>query len=96
MLVWWGTEPDPDRTPRPCNRVSLHEFLDAVLPHDPTTHWLRDCRGADRELAQLLRLQASGLPLGDAFGHHLRVSNRCSTTYRLSEAEPPIGVGSSA
>ena len=61
MLVGWGSEPDPDSPLGPGNGVCLNEFLDAVLPEDPGAHRLRDGRGADRELAELLRLQTSGL-----------------------------------
>ena len=76
----WCSEPDPDSPLGPGNSLSWHQFLDAVLPEDPGAHRLRDGWGADRELAQLLRLQAPGLPQGDAgaFGHSIRVSNWCS------------------
>ena len=55
------TEPDPDSPLGPGDRMSLHQFLDAVLPKDPGVHPLRDSRGGDRELAHLLRLEAPGL-----------------------------------
>jgi hypothetical protein len=65
MLMGWGTEPDPHSTLGPGNRLSGHEFLDAVFPEDPGTHLLWDGREADRELAKLLRLEAPGLAKGD-------------------------------
>jgi hypothetical protein len=51
--------------------VGLHQLLNAVLPEDPGVHSLRNGWGGDRELPQLLRLQAAGLTLSDAwaFGH---------------------------
>ena len=61
MLVWWGSEPDPDNALGPGNSLGLHQFLDAVLPKDPGAHPRRDGRGADRELAHLFRLQTPGL-----------------------------------
>jgi hypothetical protein len=62
VLVRWCSEPDPDGTFGPCDRVGTHQFLNAVLPQDPGVHPLWDCRRAHRELAHLLRLQAPGLP----------------------------------
>jgi hypothetical protein len=64
----------------PGDRMGLHQFLNAVLPQDPCVHRLRDGSGGDHQVAHLLRLQASGFPLGDAwtFGSCHRVSNRCS------------------
>ena len=32
VLVGWSSEPDPDRSLRPGNRMGLHQFLDTVLP----------------------------------------------------------------
>jgi hypothetical protein len=32
VLVGWSSEPDPDRSLRPGNRMGLYEFLDTVLP----------------------------------------------------------------
>jgi hypothetical protein len=61
MLVGWDTEPDPDGPLGPGDSLSWHQFLDAVLPQDPSTHPMRDGRGADRELTELLWLQAPGL-----------------------------------
>jgi len=58
----WGSEPDPDGPLGPCDSLGWHQFLDAVLPDDPGAHPLRDGWGADRELAELLRLQAPRLP----------------------------------
>jgi len=65
MLMEWGTEPDPHSTLGSGNRLSGHEFLDAVFPEDPGTHLLWDGREADRELAKLLRLEAPGLAKGE-------------------------------
>src|ERR1035437_1897184 len=66
-----NTEPDPDRSLRPGNRMGLRQFLDTVLPWDPGLHLLRDGWGADRQLPHLLRQQAPGLTLGESwtFGH---------------------------
>jgi hypothetical protein len=62
MLVGRCPEPDLDSPLGPGRRLSWHKLFDAVFPHDPTAHPLRDGWGADRQLAQLLRLQAPGLP----------------------------------
>ena len=62
MLMGWGPEPDPDGLFGPGNGVGMNQFLDAVFPQDPGTHLPWDGRGGDRELAQLLGLQAPGLP----------------------------------
>jgi len=32
VLVGWSSEPDPDRSLRPGNRMGRHQFLDTVLP----------------------------------------------------------------
>ena len=55
----------------PGDRVGLHQLLNAVLPQDPGLDRMRNSRRADCELPELLRLQAAGFPLGDAwtFGH---------------------------
>jgi hypothetical protein len=79
VLMRWGSEPHPDSPFGPGDSLSWHEFLDPVLPDDPSAHPRRADRGADRELAQLLRLEAPWLPKGDAFGHSIRVSNVCSS-----------------
>ena len=61
MLMRWHSEPDPYSPFGPGDSLSWHQLLDAVLPEDPGANPLRDGRGADRELAQLLRLEATGL-----------------------------------
>jgi hypothetical protein len=55
--------------------MRLHQLLDAVLPQDPGVHPLRDGSGGDRQLPQLLWLQAAGLSLGKAWrvGHLIRI-----------------------
>jgi hypothetical protein len=59
----WCSEPDEDGPLGPGDRVNLHHLHDAVLPQDPGVDGLRNCRAGDRQLAQLLRLQAAGFPL---------------------------------
>jgi hypothetical protein len=51
----------------PGDRMGLHQFLNAVLPQDPGLDRMRNSRRADCELPELLRLQAAGLPLCDAW-----------------------------
>jgi hypothetical protein len=55
----------------PGNGVGLHRLLNPVFPEDPGVDRMRGGGRADCELPELLRLQAAGLPLGDAwtFGH---------------------------
>ena len=50
------------------------------LVHGQAIAWTKRGRGADRQLPHLLRLQAPGLTLGEAwtFGHSPRVSNKRS------------------
>jgi len=55
VSVGWHSEPDPDGSLRPCNRVGLDLLLDTVLPQHPNPHQLRDRRRADRQLPHLLR-----------------------------------------
>ena len=71
ILMGRRSEPDPDSPLGPSNGVTLHQFLDAVFPQDPGVHRMWGGRGGDRELPQLLRLEAAGLTLGEAwtFGH---------------------------
>ena len=61
MLVWWSAEPDLNCSLGPGDRVRLHQLLNAVLPYDPGGYSLRVGRCGDREVPQLLRLQAPGL-----------------------------------
>jgi len=79
MLVGWGTETDSHSAFGPGESMPQHQLLDTVLPYDPGGHLSRNGRCADRELAQLFRLQAPGLAQGDAgtFGHASMISNVC-------------------
>jgi hypothetical protein len=90
VLVGWSSEPDSDGPFRPGDRVGLHQLLDTVLPQNPGLHRLWDGRGADRQMPHLLRLQAPGLTLGEAwtFGHVSRVSNRCSGAQSQLDDDP--------
>src|SRR5664280_2785196 len=71
VLVGWCSEPHTDGPLGPSDCMGRHKLLDTVLPQHPGLHPLRDGRGADRQLPHLLRLQAPGLTLGEAwtFGH---------------------------
>ena len=90
VLVGWSSEPDADGPLGPGNRLALHQFLDTVLPQNPGLNPLWDGRGADRQLPHLLRLQAPGLTLGEAwtFGHSPRVSNRRSGPQSRLDDDP--------
>ena len=80
VLVGWDSELDQDGAFCPGDRVALHQLLDAVFPQHPGLHPLWDGGGAYGLRSHLLRQQAPGLTLGEAwtFGHAPRVSNRCS------------------
>ena len=41
ILVGWCAEPDPDGPLSPGDSVSLHQFLNAVLPEDPGVDRMR-------------------------------------------------------
>src|SRR5665647_2100536 len=62
VLVRRGTEPELDGAFGPGDRETRHQLFHAVFPQDPSADARRDSWGADRELAQLLGLQAPGLP----------------------------------
>ena len=71
VVVGWDSELDQDGAFCPGNRVALHQLLDTVLPQHPGLHPLWDGGGAHCLRPHLLRQQAPGLTLGEAwtFGH---------------------------
>jgi hypothetical protein len=64
MLVTWCSEPDLDCPLGSCHGVGLHKLLNAVFLEDPGLDRMRGGGRADRELPELLRLQAAGLAQG--------------------------------
>jgi len=97
MLMGWCSEPDLDCPLGPCDRVGLHQLLNAVFPEDPSVDRMRGGGRADCEPAELLRLQAAGFALGDAwaFGHvpeyrtGVRILSSPVTRYRPLTGSPP-------
>lgn len=66
MHVPRDAKPNKDSAFRPRDRKGSDEFFDPVLPDDPRPHLLRRSGGGNRQVYQLLRLEAPGLTLRKA------------------------------